>query len=117
MTTMGRSAITVCVPVAADGTIDTRWGRADRVALAQVEAGQIVSWEEIEVSWGTLHDQSAEGAHHARVVTFLREHGVHTVLAGHMGEGMRHTLAKMGLRVRFGISGDARAAARTAATD
>ena len=107
----------VCVPVTADGTIDPRWGRADRVALAEVDAGQIVSWTEIEVSWGTLHDQGAEGVHHARVVRFLREHSVQTVIAGHMGEGMRHTLAKMGLRVQLGITGDARAAVRTAATD
>ena len=107
----------VCVPVTADGTIDPRWGRADRVALAEVDAGQIVSWTEIEVSWGTLHDQGAEGVHHARVVRFLREHNVQTAIAGHMGEGMRHTLAKMGLRVRLGSTGDARAAVLAAVTD
>ena len=115
--TGSRPPIRVCVPVAVDGTIDPRWGRADRVALAEIDAGQIVSWAEIEVSWGTLHDQGAEGAHHARVVTFLREHRVQTVVASHMGEGMRHTLAKMGLRVQLGITGDARAAVRAAVTD
>ena len=113
----GRPALRVCVPVAADGTIDPRWGRADRVALAEVDAGQIVSWTEIEVSWGTLHDQGAEGAHHARVVRFLREHSVQIVVASHMGEGMRHTLAKLGLRVQLGVAGEARAAVRAAITD
>ena len=48
--TGGRPAVRVCVPVAVDGTIDPRWGRADRVALADVDAGQIVSWAEIEVA-------------------------------------------------------------------
>ncbi len=110
--TGGRSGVRVCVPVAADGTVDPRWGRADRVAVAEVDTGQIVSWTEIQVSWGTLHDQGAEGMDHARVVALLREHGVQVVLADHMGEGMRHTLAKMGLRVRLGVGGDARAAAR-----
>ena len=102
--------LVVCVPVAADGTMDPRWGRADRVALAEVSGGKIVGWNEIVVSWGTLHDEGPEGLHHARVVTFLREHGVQAVVAGHMGEGMRHTLAKLGLRVHLGSTGDARAA-------
>ncbi len=106
--------VKVCVPVTADGAIDPRWGRADRMALAEVDAGQIIGWTEIEVSWGTLHDQGAEGVHHARVVRFLHEHGVQIVLADHMGEGMRHTLAKMGLEVRLGIAGDARTAVRAA---
>jgi predicted Fe-Mo cluster-binding NifX family protein len=108
--TRSRHVITVCVPVDADGSIGPRWGRADRVAIAEVDAGQVVSWAEIEVSWGTLHDEGTEGEHHARVVRFLREHDVGTVVAGHMGEGMRQTLAKMGLQVRLGFTGDARAA-------
>ena len=106
----GVSVMNVCVAVAADGSIDPRWGRADRVAVARVDDGQIVRWEEIQVSWGALHDQGSEGLHHARVVTFLREHQVQAVVAAHVGDGMRHTLAKLGLRVELGRTGDARAA-------
>lgn len=104
------STVNVCVAVAADGSIDPRWGRADRVAIACVEDGQVVRWEEIQVSWGALHDQGAEGLHHARVVTFLRDHDVQLVVAAHMGEGMRHTLEKLGLPVELGHTGDARSA-------
>lgn len=109
--------MTVCVPVTADGMIDPRWGRADRVAVASTDGGRIVSWDEIQVSWGVLHDQGAEGLHHARVVTFLREHGVQTVIAAHMGDGMKHTLAKLGVRVELGQTGDARAAVQAALAD
>jgi predicted Fe-Mo cluster-binding NifX family protein len=100
----------ICLAVADDGSIDPRWGRAQRVAIATVEAGTTTGWEEFDVSWDTLHDTGPEGAHHARVARFQREHQVDTVLAQHMGEGMAHMLQKMGVTVRLGIVGDARRA-------
>ena len=100
----------VCAPITSEGQLDHRWGRADRVVLADVAGGAITGWQELDVGWSVLHDQSTGGAHHARVVTFLREHAVDTVVAVQMGDGMHHTLQKMGLRVRLGAAGDARAA-------
>ena len=105
----------ICLAVADDGCIDPRWGRAQRVAIATVEAGTITRWEEFDVSWDTLHDTGPEGAHHARVARFLREHQADTVLAHHMGEGMARMLQKMGVTVRLGIVGDARRAVTTTA--
>ena len=104
----------VCVPVTVDGQVGPRWGRADRVAVAEVVAGQINSWQEIDVGWDASHDAGTEGSHHARVVTFLRENHVQAVVAGHMGMPMQNTLAKMGLRVILSAAGDARAAVRAA---
>ena len=104
----------VCVPVTGDGQIDPRWGRAARVAIADVEGGTLASWREIDVAWDDLHEQSTEGGHHARVARFLREQGVQAVLAHHMGPDMLHMLERMGLSVRLGVSGDARAAAMAA---
>ena len=104
----------VCVPVNGDGTIDPRWGRADRLALAEVLAGDVVRWQEVQVLWSELHDQGTEGSHHARVVRFLRDNDVEVVVAGHMGEAMVQTLGKMGLRVHLGAAGDARSAVQTA---
>lgn len=106
----------VCVPVDGNGVIDPRWGRAAWIAVAEVVAGEVMSWREIEVSWNDLHDQGGEGAHHARVVRFLRDQGVDMVVAEHMGAGMAHTLETMGVQVRLGATGDARAAVLTAAT-
>jgi predicted Fe-Mo cluster-binding NifX family protein len=100
----------VCAPVSKDGMIDPRWGRADWVALADVVDGEIVSWQEIEVSWSRLHDEGTSGSHHARVVTFLRDHHVEAVVANHMGEGMLRMLDAMRLPVHLGAAGDARAA-------
>ena len=100
----------VCVPVTPAGEIDPRWGRAARVAVAEVLDGAVASWEEIEVGWDTLHDMGSEGGHHARVARFLLEHGTQVVVADHMGEPMLHMLAVMGVDVRLGAGGDARSA-------
>ncbi len=100
----------MCIPVTKSGAVDPRWGRADRVAVADVSDGQVTSWEEFQVQWGVLHDTGTEGSHHARVVRFLRDHGVETVVADHMGAGMMQVMERMGLKVFLGGSGDAREA-------
>ncbi len=100
----------VCIPVAVDGSVDPRWGRAGRVAVARVKAGELESWEEYDVGWDRLHDAGTEGGHHARIARFLREHEVEVVGAGHMGPPMEHMLRKMGIAVHTAIAGDARQA-------
>lgn len=100
----------VCAPVTTDGSIDPRWGRADWVAIAEVQNGKIQSWREIEVSWSRLHDEGTDGSHHARVVKFLKEHGVEAVVANHMGDGMTRMLHTMEIPVHLGAAGDARIA-------
>jgi len=92
----------VCTPVTKEGLIDPRWGRADWVAVANVVNGEIVSWQEVEVSWSRLHDEGTPGSHHARVVSFLRRHQVEAVVANHIGDGMVRMLDTMGLPVASG---------------
>lgn len=106
----------VCVPVAADGRMDPRWGRAHRVAVVEVRDGSVADWQEHVVAWDDLKDSGTEGFHHARIARFLREHQVEAVVADHMGQDMHHMLQKMGLQVHLGAAGDARAAAIAAAT-
>lgn len=98
-----------------NGTVGGGLGRASHAAVASVSNGRIVSWEEHEVGWDRLHDQGAEGAHHARIVRFLREHGVEVVVARGMGPGMQRTLGSMGVRSVIGVEGDAREAVIAAA--
>ena len=100
----------VCIPVTEDDQVDPRWGRADRVALADFTDGQLDGWEEITVGWGGLHDSTGEGDHHARIARFLREHGVEAVIAGHMGPPMQNMLARMRIEVHLGAGGPAREA-------
>lgn len=104
----------VCLPVTADGQIGHGWGRADRVAIADVGESGISRWDEFAVGWDQLHDADGEGQHHARIARFLTDHGVTCVVAGHMGPPMQHMLGLMGIGVRLGASGDARAAAASA---
>lgn len=105
----------VCLPISADGQVDHRWGRAARVAVAEIQDGAIATWHEFAVGWDRLHDETTEGGHHARVVRFLRDHHVEAVAAGHMGEPMVHTLERLGIVVHLGVAGDARRAAIVAA--
>jgi predicted Fe-Mo cluster-binding NifX family protein len=100
----------VCVPVTPAGEIDPRWGRAARIAVADVRKGLIAHWEEIEVGWDTAHDLGSEGSHHARVARFLQERGTEVVIAHHMGDPMLRMLEAMGVHVRLGASGNARRA-------
>jgi predicted Fe-Mo cluster-binding NifX family protein len=104
----------VCVPITADGQVEPRWGRADRVAVADVADGEIRAWQEFTVDWGTLHDQGTEGAHHARVARFLRDNQVQVIAVHHVGPGMQRMLGSMEIQVVDGLGGDARNAARSA---
>jgi predicted Fe-Mo cluster-binding NifX family protein len=105
----------VCLPVMADGSIDPRWGRAQRIAVAQLTAEGIGNWTEFEVGWDTHHDDGTEGAHHARIARFLQDHSVEAVVAGHMGPPMVHMLDRMGVKVILEAAGSARLAAMKAA--
>jgi len=101
---------TVCVPLALNGDIDPRWGRANRVAVAEVGDGVIDSWRETTVAWNIEHDQGTEGAHHARIARFLLDNHVDVVAAQHVGPGMQRMLDSMGIRLVVGLNGNAREA-------
>lgn len=103
------------VPVTADGDVSGGWGRASRVAVATVRDGMLVDWQEHLVRWDLAHDEGTEGAHHARVARFLREHAVDVVVTGHMGQGMQRMLGKLAVRVVQDSQGDARQAVLAAA--
>ncbi len=98
----------ICITVTPDGHVGGGWGRAERVAVAKVTEGRIDTWEEFAVGWGRMHAEESEGLHHARIVKFLQEHQIQTVIAGHMGPGMQQTLAKMGITVKTEVAGLAR---------
>jgi len=101
-------ATVVAVPVTADGTVAPGWGRAGLVAVAEVHAGQLVSWQVHPVGWDDLHDEGTEGAHHARIARFLIDERVDVVVVDHIGAGMVRMLTTMGISVASGMTGDAR---------
>ena len=100
----------VAIAVDEAGQVFGGWGKAPYIAVCRVEDGIVSDWNLHFVDWGTSHDAGGHGSHHARIVTFLREHEVTDAMAGHMGEPMQNTLAKLGLRVTLGAEGDAKAA-------
>ena len=98
----------IAVPVTADDRVAYGWGRAPRVALAAAADGAISTWQVHDVGWDMLHDEGTEGAHHARVVRFLKDNEVEAVTAERMGDPMVRTLDSMGIPVVLGATGDAR---------
>ena len=104
----------VCLPVTADGEMGQSWGRADRVAIAEVGDSGIGTWEEFEVGWDKTHDVGEHSEHHDRIARFLTDHHVACVVAGHMGPPMVQMLDQMGITVRPGATGEARSAAVSA---
>jgi predicted Fe-Mo cluster-binding NifX family protein len=106
----------VLVTIRPDGTVAPGLGRAPLVAVATVTDGTLVDWQEHAVGWDTLHDEGTEGAHHARIAKFLREHEVDVVVTGRAGAGMVRMLGTMGVRLVMDVEGDARSAVVDAAS-
>ena len=100
----------VALAVDESGDVGRSWGKAPRVAVAEVSDGRIVRWEEFDVGWDVSHDAGTHGSHHARVVRFLKDNDVAVVLASHVGDGMVRMLDTMGIRLELGVAGDARQA-------
>ena len=105
----------IAVSVGPESTVGEGWGRAHDVAIADVQDGAIVTWEDHAVAWDIAHDEGTEGSHHARIAKFLREYKVEAVVTGHMGDGMVRMLGTMGIAANLGMTGDAKAAAVAAA--
>jgi len=105
----------VGVTTTPEGTVGGGLGRAQTMAVADVRDGAVVAWTAHHVGWGDLHGTGPEGTHHARIVRFVREHGLEGVVTSGLGEGMRTTMGKLGVVVRTDLAGDARAAAVAAA--
>lgn len=94
---MGGMILTV--PVTSDGQVDRRFGKAESMAVVTVVDGRISDWQLHEVGWDVLHDQGDHGQHHARIVRFLKDHGVQRVVFAHAGQPMLNTMSKMGLEL------------------
>jgi predicted Fe-Mo cluster-binding NifX family protein len=99
----------VMTPVTPDGESDPRFGRAPRVAVAEVVDGEVTAWQEYQVDWDVLHDEGTHGAHHARVMSFLKEHRIEAVVSAEMGPGMARMLASANIPILPASPGDAKA--------
>lgn len=107
----------VMTPVTEDGRSEARFGRAHWVAIARVADGEVADWQVHEVAWDVLHDEGGHGAHHARVMRFLKEQGVEAVVAAEMGPGMVRMLSSAKLPVWPASPGDAQASVLAAVAD
>ncbi|MBP3222712.1 MAG: NifB/NifX family molybdenum-iron cluster-binding protein [Actinomycetaceae bacterium] len=105
----------IALPVTDHGDIDSRWGRAHFLAIAETDADtdKLVGWEVTAVRWDELHDSGEPGTHHGRIIKFLKENAVDIVVCHHMGPGIAHSIDKMGIMIVKDAAGDARTLVNT----
>lgn len=104
--------MTIAIPVTADGAVFSRLGKAPIIATCDMRDGEISGWTEHAVGWDQTYGVDVMGAHHARVMRFVQDHEVTTVVAADVCDNMRRSLAAKGVTVHSDQSGDARAAVR-----
>jgi predicted Fe-Mo cluster-binding NifX family protein len=102
--------MTIAIPVTAEGTVFERLGKAPLVATCVLRDGTVTDWTEHAVGWDQTYGVDVMGNHHARVMRFMKEHGVTTVVAADVCDSMRRALQAQGVIVHDGRTGDARAA-------
>lgn len=92
----------IATPVLPNGMVNAHFGRAKRIAIADVENGQITEWKEIDVPFAEEHDHHNghhhdhgnhdhhhhHHGHHESMKNFMIENGVDIVLVEHAGPGM-----------------------------
>lgn len=105
----------VATPVTQDAQSAAAWGKAHWIGVAKVSEGEVLSWQVHEVAWDESHDEGTHGSHHARIVRFLRAHGIEAVVVDHMGPGMVQVMATMGIPLFPATAGDAKASIIAAA--
>jgi predicted Fe-Mo cluster-binding NifX family protein len=99
----------VATPVTESGQSAAAWGKAHWIGVAGVEDGAVTAWQVHEVAWDVSHDEGTHGSHHARIVRFLKEHGIEAVVVDHMGPGMVQVMQTMRIPVLPASPGDAKA--------
>jgi predicted Fe-Mo cluster-binding NifX family protein len=104
------NALTVCVPINVDGTIHPLLGQAPRVATCHVNGGIVSDWTEHAVDWDNNYGVDVLGVHHPRVIRFLIDHDVDTVVADDVCPGVQRVLTTRGVTLHSQVTGDARSA-------
>ena len=99
----------VATPVTESGQSAAAWGKAHWIGVAGVENGAVTAWQVHEVGWDVSHDEGTHGSHHARIVRFLKEQAIETVVVDHMGPGMVQVMQTMKIARLPARPGDAQA--------
>ncbi|TCS83687.1 NifB/NifX family molybdenum-iron cluster-binding protein [Tepidibacillus fermentans] len=112
----------VAVAVLPNGKVNTHFGRANKLALATIENGQITKWEEVAVPFAETHgnhdhhhDHDHEHHHHAPghhegIKNWLVDHEVDMVLLDHAGPGMQKVMSETDIKIVVGAKGNAKEA-------
>lgn len=107
------NATTIAIPLTLDGAVFDRLAKAPLAATCVLRDGEIADWTEHAVGWDQTYGVDVMGNHHARVMRFMKDQGVTTVVAADVCDNMRRSLEAQGVVVYDGQKGDARVAVTT----
>lgn len=86
-----------------NGQVFQHFGHTEQFKLYTVEDGKITGSEVVDTN----------GSGHGALASFLKEHGVDTLICGGIGAGAKNALAEMGIELFAGAAGDADAQAES----
>lgn len=122
----GGVKVKVAIAVLPNGMINAHFGRANKLAVATIENGQITKWEEVDVPFAETHgdhdhhdhdhdhDHGHEHhhhhapGHHEGIKNVLVQSGVDMVLLDHAGPGMQKVMNETDIKIVVGAKGNAR---------
>lgn len=103
-----------------NGKVNPHFGRADQMALADVEGVKITQWKVVDTPFANMHrDHDHHGgsgghtpnpSHQSTIKQFLLDHDVDVVFVGHAGPGLQKVKDETKMNVVTGAQGDAREA-------
>ncbi len=83
-----------------DGMVFQHFGHSEQFKIYEVQDGKIVGSEVADTN----------GSGHGALAVFLVAHGVDALICGGIGPGAQTALARMGIKLYGGVSGEADAA-------
>lgn len=107
----------IAAAVLQSGKVNPHFGRTSKMALADVEEGQITRWQEVDTPFPEMHGDQPhhhEGghkpnpSHQETIKQFLVEHDVDVVFVHHAGPGLQKVIDETGIKVVTGAQGNAR---------
>lgn len=109
----------IAVAVLPNGMVNAHFGRASKMALADVENGAITKWEEIDAPFAEMHGDhhhhhgaghQPSPTHQSTIKNFLVEQNVNVVLVHHAGPGLQKVKDDTDIEIVAGAQGNAREA-------
>lgn len=110
----------IAVALLLNGKVNPHFGRADQMALVDVEDGKITDWQVVDTPFAEMHKDHHHNdgetghphrsSHQSTIKEFLTGHDVNAVFVQHAGPGLQKVKDETDIKIITGAQGDAREA-------